>query len=303
MTGGRCELCPRQCGAPRSAHGGEGLCGMGTVPVIARAAPHYGEEPCISGERGSGAIFFCGCPLGCVFCQNAEISREGAPGIPMPPAMLGALFADLRAQGVHNINLVTASHVVPAVARALRESPPGIPVVYNSSGYETERTLRMLQGLVDIYLPDYKYADADTARICAGAPDYPETALRAVTRMRRQTGEARYDAQGLMLRGTMVRHLVLPGLTGMSMRALNRLDAALPKDVPISLMGQYTPYGKALQIKGLDRPLLAREYRRVAAHLRALKRPGYIQSLRAQGTEMIPVWDWAGREFEDTRAL
>lgn len=291
MTGGLCRLCPRRCGAQRTAHSGEGVCHMGTVPLVARAAPHHGEEPCLSGERGSGTVFFCGCPLGCVFCQNAQISRDGAGGVPMTPEALGGLFAELRRRGAHNINLVTASHFVPAVAQALREWPPGIPVVYNSGGYETVRALRMLQGLVDVYLPDFKYADADTARICADAPDYPETALAAIIEMRRQTGAARYDAQGMLLRGTMVRHLVLPGLSGMSMRALNRLDAALPGDVPISLMGQYTPYGKALQIKGLNRPLLTREYNRVAAHLRALNRPGYTQSLRARGTDMIPVWD------------
>ncbi|GHU82977.1 radical SAM family protein [Clostridia bacterium] len=296
MTVAACALCPRRCGARREALHGAGLCGMGTLPVVARAALHFGEEPCISGTRGSGTVFFCGCPLGCVFCQNSEISRGGGLGEALSVEALGAVFAALRAQGAHNINLVTASHFAPAVAQTLRRFPPGIPVVYNSSGYESPDTLRLLDGLVDVYLPDFKYADAETARLCAAAPDYPEIALRAIAQMRRQSGPAVFDADGLLTRGTLVRHLVLPGLTGASMRALSALRDTLPPDVRVSLMGQYTPYGAAKQIKGLDRPLLPREYRRVAAHLRALGFDGYVQPPQATGTEMIPVWDRTGVE-------
>lgn len=294
MTAGSCTLCPRACGAVRGEKEGGGVCGMGTMPVVARAALHFGEEPCISGTRGSGTVFFCGCGLGCVFCQNADISRGGAPGRALSVRELGRVFASLRAQGAHNINLVTAAHFAPAVAEALREYPPGIPVVYNSSGYETVEALRSLEGLVDVYLPDYKFADSETARLLAGAPDYPEAALSAIREMRRQTGEAAFDADGLMVRGTLVRHLVLPGLTGASMRALAALRDALPEDVRVSLMGQYTPYGQAKRIPGLDRPLLWREYRRVEERMRALGLDGYVQPPEASGTEMIPAWDGTG---------
>lgn len=290
----RCTLCPRHCGAERTQTTGGGLCHAGTLPVVARAALHFGEEPCISGTRGSGTVFFCGCALGCVFCQNAEISGQAAQGRPMDAAALGAVFASLRAQGAHNINLVTAAHFLPAIADALRRHPPGIPMVYNSSGYETEAAIASLAGLVDVYLPDFKYADADIAAFCANAPDYPQVALRAIAAMRAQTGPAIYDEQGMLVRGTLVRHLVLPGLGGASMRALSLLRDTLPEDVPVSLMGQYTPYGRARHIPGLDRPLLPREYRRVRAHMRALGMAGYVQSPCASGTEMIPAWDETG---------
>lgn len=294
MTTERCMLCPRKCGARRDAQEGNGACGMGMLPVVARAALHFGEEPCITGTRGSGTVFFCGCALGCVFCQNGDISGDGALGQVLTVEALGGVLAGLVAQGAHNINLVTAGHFTPAIAETLMRYPPGVPVVYNSSGYESMEALRMMEGLVDVYLPDFKYADAETAGFCANAPDYPEAALTAICEMRRQTGEAAYDANGLMTKGTMIRHLVLPGLSGASMQALNLLHECLPEDVPISLMGQYTPCGKAKAVKGLDRPLLAREYRRVAAHMRAIGLSGYVQPPTAAGTDMIPVWDQSG---------
>lgn len=294
MTEIRCALCPRRCGAARTPLHGRGACGMGTLPVVARAALHFGEEPCISGTRGSGTVFFCGCALGCVFCQNHGISRGAAHGAAMGPGALADVFASLRAGGAHNISLVTASHFLAAVVEALRVRPPGIPVVYNSGGYESMDALSRLDGLVDIYLPDYKYSDTETARLCAGAPDYPNVALEAIREMRRQTGPAVFDQNGVMLRGTLVRHLVLPGLTGASMRALSTLRDALPGDVPLSLMGQYTPLGGAQRIRGLDRFVLPREYARVRAHMRALGFDGYAQALSSAGTEMIPAWDGTG---------
>ena len=291
MTMEGCVLCPRRCGGARTELGGTGTCRAGMLPVIGRAALHFGEEPCITGRRGSGTVFFCGCPLGCVFCQNSEISHGATKGRVVTVEALGGIFRRLREQGAGNINLVTASHFAPAVAEALRKFPPGIPVVYNCGGYESMETLRLLEGLVDVYLPDFKYGDADTARLCANAPDYPETALAAILEMRRQTGPETLDAEGLMTRGTLVRHLVLPGLSGASMGALSMLRDALPGDVRLSLMSQYTPWGAAKEVKGLDRPLLPREYRRVAAHMRALGFLGYTQQMEAAGTEMIPEWN------------
>ncbi len=267
---------------------------MGTRPVVIRAALHFGEEPCISGTRGSGTIFFVGCALGCVFCQNEAISRNRVSGQALTAQELGGVFQSLKGQGAHNINLVTASHFAPEVAKALREDPPGIPVVYNCGGYESMETLALLEGLVDVYLPDFKYGDAETARLCSNAPDYPQAALAAIREMRRQTGPTSFDEAGLLVRGTMVRHLVLPGLSGASMAALAMLRDALPEDVCLSLLGQYTPYGAAQDIPGLDRTLTPKEYRRVKAQMAALGFPGYVQALAASGTEMIPLWDRTG---------
>lgn len=294
MSGAPCRICPRACGAMREARAGGGPCRAGTEPVVARAALHFGEEPCICGTRGSGTVFFCGCPLGCVFCQNEAISTGTAAGHPLDAKGLGRVFASLVAQGAHNINLVTAGHFLPTVAQALRAFPPGVPVVYNSSGYETAQVLAQLDGLVDVYLPDFKFATPRLAQTLAGAPDYPQVALVAIAEMLRQTGPVQMEPSGLMRRGTLVRHLVLPGLTGASMRALSMLHDAFSGQILISLMGQYTPCGKARAIAGLDRPLLGREYARVQAHMQALGFSGYVQPPEASGADMIPQWDLTG---------
>ena len=286
-----CDLCPRMCHSERSERAGAGRCGMGTLPVIARAAAHFGEEPCLSGVRGSGAVFFCGCPLHCVFCQNDEISRAGARGKTVTPEELADIFKALCAEGVHNLNLVTAVHFAPAVAEALRIAKPSVPVIWNSGGYERVETLRMLEGLVDIYLPDYKYADAALAKLCSDAPDYPQVALKAIAEMYRQTGDAEFDGDGMMVRGTMVRHLILPGCAGASMGALSALVDAGLENVPVSLMAQYTPYGRAKEIPGLDRPVSAAAYRRVREHMDWLGLDGYTQKMESSGTFAIPDWN------------
>lgn len=286
-----CDLCPRMCHAERTLETGSGRCGMGTLPTIARAAPHFGEEPCISGTRGSGAVFFCGCPLGCIFCQNESISRPGARAKRVDAQQLADVFTALCAQGVHNLNLVTAGHFAPTVAQALRLAKPSVPVVYNSGGYERVETLRMLEGLVDVYLPDYKFADAALARLCCDADDYPQVALAAIAEMRRQTGPAEFDEEGMLVRGTLVRHLVLPGCAGASMQALSALVDAGLDDLPVSLMAQYTPCGRARQVPGLDRPVSTSTYRRVAAHMRWLGLDGYTQAVASSGESSIPEWD------------
>lgn len=287
-----CTLCPRNCGVERTAESGAGVCRMGTQPKIARAALHMWEEPCISGTRGSGAVFFSGCGLRCVFCQNEAISQQGEGKI-VTPARLAEIFRELEAQGAHNINLVTAAHFVPAVLEALSLYRPNIPIVYNSSGYESIETLRMLSGVVDIYLPDYKYIDPNMAAMLSGARDYPEVAFAAIAEMIRQTGAPVYDENGMMQRGTFIRHLVLPGLTGDSMKILTRIRDEFP-GIPVSLMGQYTPCGRALSIPGMDRKIKKKEYARVLAHMEAIGLDGYRQELGSADGAFIPSFDETG---------
>ena len=204
-----CTLCPRACGALRLPRTGFGACGMGTDIVAARAAPHFWEEPCISGDRGSGAVFFSGCPLNCVFCQNRQISAERY-GKPVTVERLGEIFRELVNLGVHNINLVSPTHFAPAIIETLRRDKPPVPVIWNSSGYESVSTLRALEGLVDIYLPDMKYALEAPARRYSAAPDYFRYAQAAILEMYRQTGNYVLDENGMLQSGVVIRHLVLP---------------------------------------------------------------------------------------------
>lgn len=287
-----CSLCPRRCGAARTETAGSGVCGEGTLPRIARAALHRWEEPCISGTRGSGAVFFSGCALRCAFCQNEAISRGGC-GEAVSIRRLADIFRELEEQGAHNINLVTAAHFIPAVLDALELYRPGIPLVYNSSGYESMEALRLLDGVIDVYLPDYKYIDPAMARLLSGAADYPDVAWAAITEMRRQTGKAVYDDQGMMTRGTLIRHLLLPGLTGDAMRILTRIRDDLP-DTPVSLMGQYVPCGRARDIPGMNRRVTKREYDRVKAHMQMIGLDGYRQELEAASGDYVPAFDLSG---------
>ena len=287
-----CTLCPRHCAIERGATEGRGVCGVGTQPKIARAALHMWEEPCISGTRGSGAVFFSGCGLKCIFCQNESISH-GGEGEYVTPKRLAEIFRELEDQGAHNINLVTAAQFVPAVLEALEIYRPEIPIVYNSSGYESVDTLRLLEGYIDIYLPDYKYIDPAMAKLLSGAADYPDVAMEAIREMIRQTGTAQYDEDGMMTRGTQIRHLVLPGLTGDSMKILSLIADAFP-GVPVSLMGQYTPFGRALNMPGMNRKLKKKEYARVLAHMEALELPGYRQELDSASDAFVPAFDGTG---------
>jgi len=287
-----CSLCPRNCRAERTDDSGSGVCGVGALPKIARAGLHMWEEPCISGTRGSGAVFFSGCGLKCVFCQNESISHGGEGKI-VSIERLAEIFRELEEKGAHNINLVTAAQFVPAVIEALKIYRPKIPIVYNSSGYESVDTLRLLEGVVDIYLPDYKYIDNAMAKLLSGAADYPDVALKAISEMVRQTGGAVYDESGMMLRGTQIRHLVLPGLTGDSMKILTLIADEFP-GVPVSLMGQYTPFGKALSIPGMNRKITKKEYKRVLAHMDAIGLPGYRQELASADAQYVPAFDGTG---------
>ena len=290
-----CSDCPRRCGAIRTDTKPGGVCRSPSLPVVARAAPHYGEEPCISGAKGSGAVFFTGCNLRCVFCQNHEISR-GCGGKALSVPELRDLMLRLRDTGVHNINLVTGTHFTRAIAQALEGLDLGIPVVWNSSGYESVETLRMLEGLVQVYMPDLKYWKAEPAGRYSAAPDYPAAAAAAIREMFRQRGAYVLDADGLLLSGVLIRHLILPGQEDAAMDAIDFAAEEFPRgSVLFSLMSQYTP------MPGLDRfpELQGRISPESNANLVSYMQrrgieDGYWQEPDAATEEMIPAFDLTG---------
>ncbi len=261
--------------------------------VISRAARHVGEEPCISGTNGSGTIFFSGCSLRCVFCQNASISHENY-GKPITENRLAEIFRELEAQDVHNINLVNPTHYAISICKALELYRPKIPVIYNSGGYERVETLSMLNGLIDVYLPDCKYVHSDIDEKLSGIKDYFQYASAAILEMARQTGPVTLDENGLIRRGTIVRHLVLPGHTRESMAVLDWL--AQHKDAFwVSLMFQYTPIGDLSAHKELQRSLTKRECKKIQDYMFSLGiTDGYTQSRQSSGEEMIPTFDLTG---------
>lgn len=287
-----CNLCPRRCGVERQA-GEIGFCGQGNEIRIARAALHHFEEPPISGTRGSGTVFFVGCSLGCVFCQNKAISRaEQVVGRTVTPAALADVFLSLQEEGAHNINLVTPTHFANGVIEALTLARPklAIPVVYNSSGYERVETLRRLAGLVDIYLPDFKYASAELADRYSAAPDYPEVTSAALSEMFRQVGRYKIGENGIMRRGMIVRHLVLPKGRQDSMAVLDRLAELLPASgILLSLMSQYTPtFAMDSPFAELHRKVTTFEYRSVVDHALSLCFDGFMQDKSAATASYTP---------------
>ena len=289
-----CTLCPRRCGAPRTG-GNNGFCGVPESAMVCRAAPHFGEEPCISGTRGSGAVFFAGCNLRCVFCQNHAISR-GAAGESVSVARLREIFLSLRDQGVHNLNLVTPTHYADVIAEALSGISLGIPVVWNSSGYESVETLRRMEGLVQIYMPDLKYADPALAARYSAAPDYPETALAAIEEMYRQTGPFLLDGDGILRRGLLIRHLILPGAPENTLRVIDMVEDHFPAEhILFSLMSQYTPMPGLEGFPELQRRVSQSEYERCASYLDFSDiAHGYYQSPESATDEMIPAFDGTG---------
>ena len=237
-----CELCPRNCRVNRIEKQ-TGVCGETDEIRVSRAALHFWEEPCISGEKGSGTVFFTGCNLRCVFCQNHQIST-GNVGKKISVERLAEIFLELQAQGANNINLVTPTHFVKQIIKALdiaKEKGLVIPIVYNSGGYESVETLKMLDGYVDIYLPDFKYLDKEHAREYSKAEDYPEVAKEMLEEMVRQTGEVLFDECGMMTRGVIVRHLLLPGCLLDAKRIVDYLHTTYGNRIYMSLMNQYTP--------------------------------------------------------------
>lgn len=289
-----CTLCPRQCRAERTEQQNNGgYCQMPSEPKVARAALHFGEEPCISGTRGSGTVFFSGCSLGCIYCQNEKISHNGY-GKTITPERLADIFRELEQAGAHNINLVNPTHYAVSVCKALSLYKPNVPVVYNSGGYERVETLKMLEGLVDVYLPDCKYVDSALSSALSDAPDYFAYASAAILEMARQTGPMQLDADGIAQKGTMVRHLVLPGHTANSMAVLDWLSTIKDK-VWVSLMFQYTPCGDLTGHKELTRVVTARECEKVWQYMTDLGiTNGYVQDRQSTGTQMIPDFDLTG---------
>lgn len=289
-----CTLCPRQCGALRDADHGEGFCQMPALPVCARAALHLWEEPCLSGRAGAGTVFFSGCTLGCVFCQNASISRENF-GKTLTEDGLYAAFQRLADQGASCIELVTPTQFTHALSRVLeRPVPGGLPVVWNSGGYERAEVLRALEGKVDVYLPDLKYVTPETAAKYSGAGDYPEAAKAAILEMYRQRGPARLE-NGLLKSGVLIRHLILPGQVSEAKRVMDWISETFPTGaVLFSLMAQYTPVGELDGFPELRRPLRPSELRAARAYMENLGLPGYVQELDAVGEGFIPAFDLTG---------
>lgn len=288
-----CRLCPRDCGALRTATEGQGLCRMPETPLLARAALHHWEEPPISGTRGSGTVFFTGCPLGCVFCQNGDISHQNF-GKPVTEERLWDICQELIAQGAHNINFVTPTHYAHVLA-SLLERPLPVPVVYNCGGYEKVDTLRALEGKVQIYLPDFKYLDPAAAQRYSGAPDYPEVASAAIQEMVRQTGPCQFDENGLLTRGIIIRHLILPGQVQGAKAVMDWVAETFPPHtVLFSLMSQYTPWGDLSQVPEVNRRLRRGEMQAAQDYMAALGLDGFTQERTSAKEEYTPPFDLTG---------
>lgn len=283
MTYKPCTLCPRQCGADRTA-GELGFCRCPDTALVAKSMLHKWEEPALAGSGGSGAIFFGGCTLGCRYCQNAAISG-GPVGTPMDSRQLRQLMESLIAQGAENIDLVTPTHFLPTIVPALTPKLP-VPVVYNCGGYERSQTLARLEGLVDIYLPDLKYADNALAASLSGAPDYFETACAAIREMVRQTGPVVWEGDKV-IRGTIIRHLILPGAVENSLRVLDWIGQTFaPGQVLVSLMRQYTPMGGLAA--PLDRRVTEEEYQAVLSWMFLNQLEGFTQEADSADKGFIP---------------
>lgn len=293
-----CTLCPRECRVDRNA-GKIGYCGQTARLTAARAALHFWEEPCLSGTNGSGAVFFSGCNLRCVYCQNREIAL-GQAGREITPTRLSDIFLALQEKQAHNINLVTPTHFIPQIVAALDSAKRRglcVPVVYNTSAYEKPEILRFLEGLVDIYLPDFKYFDADLSERYSHAPDYFEVASGAVSEMVRQVGTPVFTdgEDSLMTRGVIVRHLLLPGCEKDSRRILRYLHDTYKNDIYVSIMNQYTPLAQVSSIPSLNRRISEEEYERIVDYaIRIGIENGFIQEGETASESFIPAFDCEG---------
>lgn len=316
----KCELCPRMCSADRAEY--RGFCGMGDKLTAAKAMLHFWEEPCVSGERGSGAVFFSGCVMKCAFCQNYGVSSENV-GREISEERLAEIFLELQDKGAHNINLVNPTHFVPQIIRSIKLAKSrglSLPIVYNSGGYERVETLRLLEGIVDVYLPDVKYFSDELAVKLSGAPHYFDIAMNAVAEMLRQTGKPRFgetggdtmsqsrcqkrgkdaaqqSSSGAITRGVIVRHLVLPGCHKDSIEVIKRLGERFGRDILFSLMSQYTPFGKIKtdpQFAKMNRRITTFEYQKALDAVYAAGLEGFMQEKSSAKEEYTPVFDFEG---------
>ena len=302
MEKNKCNLCPRNCFVDRE-DGKIGYCGQTDKVRIARAALHMWEEPCISGKEGSGTVFFCGCPLRCIFCQNHRIAlgkeKSGEKiGKEVSVNRLKEIFLELQEIGANNINLVTGTHYIPQIVDALKvakEEGLKIPIVYNTSGYEKLESLKLLEGLVDIYLPDMKYVSKEISKEYSNASDYFEVASKALEEMVRQVGEAEFDSRGYMAKGVIVRHLVLPGNTKDSKAVLDYLWNTYGNRIYISIMNQYTPMEQIKNHPLLNRKVTKREYSKVVNYALSLGwENAFIQEGETAMESFIPGFNGAG---------
>ena len=289
----KCTLCARLCGVDRRSS--VGFCRMKDELVISRAALHHWEEPPISGTRGSGTIFFTGCSLGCVFCQNRHIS-SGRNGKMVTVKRLSEIMLDLQSQGAHNVNLVTPTHFVPSIKTAIDTARAGglkIPIVYNTGGYDTEETIESLDGYVNVYLPDFKYFLPKTAKKYSAAEDYPTVARAAIKKMVEQVGSPVFDSEGIMTRGVIVRILLLPTHVAEAKLALKYLHDTYGDDIFVSLMNQYTPM-EGMQ-KPLDRRVSREEYRSLVGYAEHIGlKNGFTQEFGTAKESFIPEFDLTG---------
>ena len=292
---GNCNLCPRQCGVDRSVS--VGFCGAGAKARIALVSLHPWEEPCLVGEKGAGTVFFSYCNLRCCYCQNHAISH-GGKGEEVTDERLAEIFCEQQARGAATLDLVTPTHYVPQIIHALelaRENGFSLPVVYNSGAYDSVETIEALRGYVDIFLPDLKYVDGESAAEYSLAPDYFERAADAIRRMVAIAGPIQFDRSGRMIRGVLVRHLVLPGHRHESMKALDWLWQEFGNDIQISLMNQYTPMYRAAEHKGMNRKLTTFEYESVVDHAVGLGITNcYVQQGQTASEKFVPNFNGAG---------
>ena len=286
-----CNQCPRRCNVDRE--NALGYCKAPNAYKLARASLHFWEEPCISGKSGSGAVFFSGCNLGCVFCQNYEISHK-CKGVEVSEERLIRIFEHLVDEGANNINLVNPTHYAVQLAHTLKKYKPPVPVVYNTSGYDSVDTLKLLDGLVDIYLPDFKYMRNDKALRYSRAEDYPQFAMAALKEMKRQVGNDVFDENGIMKRGMIIRHLVLPANTNSAIQALDYLAENFA-DTYISVMAQYVPCTDLSEYKEINRKITEREYDKVVNHILELGlEKVFLQKLESATEDYIPDFDLSG---------
>ena len=292
-----CELCPRRCGVDRTE--ARGFCGAGERARVALVSLHRWEEPCLIGAdgRGAGTVFFSYCNLRCCFCQNHEISHEGR-GFEVTDERLAEIFLEQQERGAATLDLVTPTHYVPGILHALevaRRSGFRLPVVYNSSAYETEAAVEALRGQVDIFLPDLKYADEESGRLYSEAPDYFAAAAKAIRKMFELAGPVQFDADGQLRKGVLIRHLILPGHRHESMRVLDWIWRTFGDRVQLSLMNQYTPMYRAAEYRGMNRRLTTFEYESVVNHAVELGfTHAYIQEGMTASEQFVPHFDGSG---------